>query len=272
MSVFLNHIYIILDEATYEAIKSSDFLKTEFCHCQENSNTGANDRGPIAWTGFYLIGENTYIELFNQKDQETLYSIITGNIGLGFSVDRIEELEKIYELFKQTFGNSVNKSLMEKTVNGINIPWFYSVEATIKYSMLPKFDTWIMAYHHDYCKKFNSNDITRKGYNQNYNAIPYDKTKLFKDIQEVTLLLTDDIKKKFVDRQTILGYTCEESDGNAICKGPEITLIVKPSKNQTCKLTALHMSLNRTINGIRTYNLGNSMLVLEHQTATWMFE
>ena len=37
-NVFFNHAYAIIDEKTYDSIKSSAFLKNEFCHCDERTN------------------------------------------------------------------------------------------------------------------------------------------------------------------------------------------------------------------------------------------
>jgi membrane protease YdiL (CAAX protease family) len=268
-NVFLNHLNTIIDENTYDEIKKSDFLKNEFCHCQERANSGAPAGVMLSWTGFYLTGENTYIELFNKKDEKNLHAIEVGNVGLGFSVDQKEEIEKIIELFKQKFANNVTHGLYKKNIDNILVPWFHYVVIT---NMLPQFDAWIMAYHKDYCKKLNADSITRKDYNKKYNTTPFDENKLFKDIEEVTLLLNDEIKRKFIERQLLLGYTCQEAEGYTICRGPDITFIMKPSKNQTCKLSKLKMSLNHKTNNVQNYKLGNSTLELENKTAIWTFK
>lgn len=237
-NVFLNHLNAIIDENTYDEIKKSDFLKNEFCHCQERTNAGTHDDAMLSWTGFYLTGENTYIELFNKKDQESLHAMNVGNVGLGFSVDSKEEIEKIIELFKQKFASDITHGLYEKKIDNALIPWFYYVTTT---NVLPQFDAWIMAYHKDYCKTLKTDSITRKDYNKEYNAIPFDKVKLFKDIEEVTLLLSNEAKIKFIERQTLLGYTCQEEDC-IICRGPGIIFRLKTSVDQTCKLLGLQIS------------------------------
>jgi len=130
-----------------------------------------------------------------------------------------------------------------------------------------------MTYHKDYCKKLNSDSITRKDYNKEYNAVPFDKTKLFKDIEEVTLLLSDEIKIQFIKRQLLLGYTCQDAEDFTICRGPGVTFILKSSTDgQPCKLLKLRMSLNRRIASHNVHKFENSTLELENDMAIWTFK
>ena len=134
------------------------------------------------------------------------------------------------------------------------------------------FDTWIMAYHKDYCKKLDPKSLTRKDYNLEYNAVTFDNNKLFKDIEEVVLLLNEENKIKFIERQTMLGYICEKVNNCIICKGPGITFVLAKSADRACKLSRLRISLNSQIDGLKVYKFGNSTLELENKTATWTFK
>jgi len=285
-NVFLNHIYTILDENTYEEIKKSEFLKNTFCQCQEHTCAGVdeNDSGTnLSWTGLYLIGEHTFIELFGQKDQSKLQAVQVGNIGLKFSVDREEDLEKILETFKQKFAANVFDGLYKRTADNEAVPFFYYV---CEANMFPQIDLTIMAYHHDCLKK---TGITQEDYNKKYEKLfnrtsasarstsmeslfYFDKNKLFKDIEEITLLVSNDIKTKLVEQLLLLGYTCQETEGCVICHGPSIIFTLKSSENQECKLLKLYMSLNYAVSGIQTYKLGSCTITLEHKIATWVFD
>ncbi len=269
-NVFFNHAYVFFDEDTYDAIKNSAFLKSEFCHCEEKAHASAEKY----WTGFYMTGKNTYLELFNNKNKKRLQGI--GNVGIGFSVDRKEEFEQIVEVFKQKFENNIKYEIFEKSIDNKLVPWFYYVEVTGPYSMMPQLDPWIMAYHTEYFKfkrieNSDENSITRQEYNKKCNAVPFDKNKLFKDVEEITLLLNDEVKRKFIERQTLLGYICEEFEGYTICRGPGVIFKLELSPDQTCKLVKLCMSLSRKVS-IQVHTLGNSMLELENETAVWTFK
>ncbi len=274
-NVFLNHVYTIIDEDTYEEIKNSNFLKSEFCHCQEK--THANTEKSMNWTGFYMTGENTYIEFFNSKDKKHLQEMKCGTIGIGFSVDQVKEIEQITKILKQKFANNVNHELFKKTIDEFLIPWFYYTTLTNNSSMMPQVDAWIMAYHKDYFKTqnielFDENSISRQEYNKKRNAVPFDKSKLFKDIEEITLSLNDETKVKFIEQQTALGYICQEAKDCTICRGPGITFKLEQSKNQTCKILKLQMHLNHKVNNFQVYKLGNSTIELENETALWTFK
>lgn len=268
-SVFFNHLYTILDEATYNEIKKSDFLKNKFCHCEEKTHHGAKS---MSWTGFYMTGENTYLELFCNKDKECLENIKIGNIGIAFSVDQEEEFEEITKAFKQKYTTNIHHGIFEKDINHNLIKWFYFIETTNDASMMPYLDSWVMTYHKDYFKKLNQNSITRQEYNKTFNAVPFDKNKLFKDVEEITLLLNNEIKTKFMEKLTLLGYSCQANDNETTCSNSTTIFKLKLSKDQKNKLLKLQMSLNYKINDFQTYTLGNSTLTLENQTATWIFK
>ncbi|MFA5074523.1 MAG: DUF5829 family protein [Candidatus Babeliales bacterium] len=269
--VFLNHFNTLIDEYTYNEIKKSDFLKNEFCNCKEQTNSNSKE----SWTGIYFTGENTYFEFFNNKDKKKLQeNLNVGEVGIGFSVDSKKEIEKIIEIFKQKFANNEIHGLFERKIDDKITPWFYYIEPT---NMLPLFDTWVMAYHADYLnfkniKKFDNNIFTRQEYNKNFNTVPFDENKLFRDIVEMTLLLTKENINKFVEQLNLLGYTCKESQDYVICNGPDIVFKLKASSNQISKILKLQISLNREIENNQSYKLGKSTLRLEHKTAIWEFE
>lgn len=274
--IFLNHIYTLIDKTTYNEIKKSDFLKNKFCHCEEKTHSAKGIKGNeiMSWTGFYITGKSTLIEIFNNTDKKKLLQIGSGgNLGIAFSVDQEKKLEKIINTFKQKYNNeNLNYGIIEKNIDKNFIKWFYFLEITNEQSMMPELDSWIMTYHKDYFKNLNKDSITREEYNKKLNAVPFDKNKLLKDIEEITLLLNENIKRIFIERLQIQGFILEENDEYTILHGPEITFKLKLSNNQTCKLLELQMSLNSKINDYQEYKLGNSTIKLQNQTATWIFE
>ena len=266
-NVFFHFVHPIIDENTYNEIKKSDFLKNEFCNGQEKTHSSAN----LSWTGFYLTGINTYIQIFNNKDKQNLQKLGCGSVGINFLVDKKEDLDKLTELFKQKYSAPIKTGLFEKKVDGALIPWIHSID-----NELSDFDSSIMAYHKDYLKYKNvefseKTGITREQYNKTCNAVPYDKTKLFKDIEEITALLSDDVMSKFLEQLTLLGYAINKEGDCTVCRGPGIIFNLKKSIDQSCKLLKLGMSLNRSVSVQQVYNLGNSKLELEKDKATWMF-
>ncbi len=78
----LNHLYLVINEETYEAIKTSNFIHT-LAHCYEKQ-TGADKE--VGWKGFYICGQKTYIELFVPQERFRVKEIF--GIGLGVDANR----------------------------------------------------------------------------------------------------------------------------------------------------------------------------------------
>jgi hypothetical protein len=273
-NVFFNHLYAIIDQSTYDAMRNSAFFKNEFSNLEERTNAGES----ATWSGIYLTGENTYIELFNSKDKNKLREgeLNIADVAIAFSVDHEEEMEEVIKLLQHLFPNGMNHGLFKRNIDHKLMPWFYYIQPTGYRSMKPLLDTWVMAYHKDYLKHKNikysdDNSFTRKEYNKTYNSVPFDKEKLFKDIEEITLLLDDATKKKFIEQQAVLGYHCQETGDSTVCRGPGIKIKLESSQDQLCKLVELRMSLNHKVDNIQTHNIGNSTIKLENQTALWSF-
>src|SRR5687768_10040239 len=62
--VGLNHVYAVVDDDTAEAIKTSNALK-EFATFEVKTVAPGDGR---RWTGRYLVGKQTYLELFALED------------------------------------------------------------------------------------------------------------------------------------------------------------------------------------------------------------
>ncbi|MEU2482953.1 DUF5829 family protein, partial [Streptomyces sp. NPDC013130] len=62
--LFYNHAYGVLDRETADAIEHSAYLR-HFANFQVSTTTGA---GGETWTGRYLKGRETYLELFGVGD------------------------------------------------------------------------------------------------------------------------------------------------------------------------------------------------------------
>ena len=275
-NVFFNCIYTIIGDETYQEIKKSDFLKNKFCHCEEKTHYA---EGGMTWTGIFLSGENNYIEIFNYKDREELLKIQSGgNYGIAFSVDTKKEFEGIVEKIKEKISsNNCKEDLIIKLIDGKSVNWFNYLMFTDNCSTMPELDSWFMAYHKDYPKSVgkskpeNEGVITRKYYNKECGAVPYDESKLFKDIEEITLWLSDENKEKFIEQLTLFGYKCEDINGSIICLGPDVAINLKPSNDTEGKHLILRMSLNREVDKSQTHEFGKSKLELEDMTALWTF-
>ena len=78
MGIEFNHLYVTLDPETLDSIGKSEFISQE--NCTISRNTVKTDLE--SWTGTYLMGKHTYLELFPPGGAEGLRE---GFSGIGFN-------------------------------------------------------------------------------------------------------------------------------------------------------------------------------------------
>jgi hypothetical protein len=90
--VKFNHLYIVLDQATFESIRQSEFVT----HQLAASDQGFPKFEPVddQCQAIYLRGQDTYLELFGPQNK---FNEPVGKIGLGWSVESVGELEQVAE-------------------------------------------------------------------------------------------------------------------------------------------------------------------------------
>jgi hypothetical protein len=55
-----NHFYVTVDRPTFEAIRQSKWLREEFANVSVSTHAGGDNQ----WTGIYVSGVGTYVEIF----------------------------------------------------------------------------------------------------------------------------------------------------------------------------------------------------------------
>ena len=82
----LNHVFVVLDGATYQGILGSDFLRKEFASFEQRTTVAGDG---LEWTGLYFYGASTYVEFFAP---EAIDNPI-GFAGFAYGVDHPAQLE-----------------------------------------------------------------------------------------------------------------------------------------------------------------------------------
>ena len=121
LPVFLNHVYVVPDAATYAALRDSEFLR-EFAVVEERTT----HRGDMSYTGLYLYGRNTYFEFL--KPDEAI-GFPAGGSGVAFGVELEGGLERLARNLERegvpSFAAPITREL--RGVGGApdeQVPWF----------------------------------------------------------------------------------------------------------------------------------------------------
>ncbi|MFD7391388.1 DUF5829 family protein [Streptomyces sp. NPDC059852] len=141
--LYFNHAYGVLDRETADAIEHSAYLR-EFANFQVRTTTGADGQ---VWTGRYLMGRETYLELFGVGDVPGQDGEL-GAGGLGISAERSGDLDRAAERLP---GLGVPEPIAFRQTrdfgDGVPVPWFDAVLTTGEYD---GFGAWGMEYRPEY--------------------------------------------------------------------------------------------------------------------------
>ena len=266
LAVYLNHLFLVPDEQTYQDISQSGFLMNEFSGFAERTTVSSNE----SWAGTYLYGETTYMEFLKAEEPS---GPAEGNCGIGFGVDRPDELKAVQERLQEQIAAPVTRSLTTNKRGTGDIPWFHSIG--VDYPDLDwSFHTWVMEYHADYLKRrypdlsHSEVDITRK----KYNSHQFNKERYFGKVIGISLALPAGQADRFAEQLVAFGYDVRKVGKQEIFSGPEIEITVIRDA-ATSGVTELTLSLMRKKTGQMVYRFGSKSKLTfnSDMTAIWTF-
>jgi len=114
--VGLNHVYLVVDEATYGALAASDFLRERFAVGEERTTV----RRDLSYSGLYLYAGSTYFEFLPPTPAAGL---VEGASGLALGVD---ETGGLAALERALAGRGVPAAggPVTRELDGVAVPWF----------------------------------------------------------------------------------------------------------------------------------------------------
>lgn len=257
--VHLNHVIIHVDASTRSAITQSAFLKNEFA-AFEIGTVAIEDGG--GWSGLYIDGERTYIEIFGHSP---------GAAGICLGVDHIRGLEDACAVLSQP-GRIHSADLVKRQLDGQEIPWFRYVDLL---DADASFTSCIMEYDQDFLRRSRpglnagQGGISRK----QYNAARFRPERYLKDISEVTVALAPADLALFGSQLAALGYAeTSAAEARTFC-GQEVTFHLVQSTPSLKGVIALKLNLLKKKDGETIYRFGpGSVLHFDAEFgATWHF-
>lgn len=276
--VYFNHIYIVVDDNTYNEIKNSEFIQNEFGGLTEDTTT--TEKGEKYNAG-YLIGRKSYIEFFNSQGLEGAKE---GTVGIGFSTQKNGDLEIIYDRFNSEFGDTVVKNLREFVDGEAKYPWFNLVSSISEDNKLP-FSCWVMEMHPLHLSFFgaapDSNGIiSREAYWEaankkitEFTGKPYIPEKCFDDIISLNLVLTKNELNRFEKELSACGYIKSEEGTGAVFNGQGVEIKVELQAEPAYRISSLTFTLENHLDELIDISFGkNAKLVITSSgLGEWQF-
>jgi len=267
--LFYNHSYGVLDRETADAIEHSDYLR-EFANFEVRTTTGT---GGQTWTGRYLMGRESYLELFGVGDlagQDGAF----GSAGLGLSTEQAGDLATVTERLKSEGVADPIEFLQTRDFgDGVPVPWFDAILTDTQYDA---FGAWAMEYRPEYFADprgkteppSSPGDVGRERYlSDDY------RTHLMRDVTSVRIAVTAADLAETVPLLRAGGFTVKNvSGGGVVAEGGGTSIRFDVVPHEQVAYERVEMSLNRPVKDRHVEQIGNSTLTVgPGSRAVWTF-
>jgi hypothetical protein len=214
--VVLNHFYVVVDAATYEAARTSPFLTREWAPFEART-TVRNDQ---SYTGSYWYGRRTYFELFEPGAQGPV-----GASGLALGVEEPGASAAVKQRWREAFGTAGGGLVTRKTETD-EVPWFEMTYAP----EIPGVRVWLMEYHRDFLARWyaaltKARSITQSDVLDRYVAkigqSERRETALLRDVVGLTIALGPAEREALVKQLRAVGWIATDEASAVVCRGPE---------------------------------------------------
>ncbi|MBB4682854.1 DUF5829 family protein [Amycolatopsis jiangsuensis] len=264
-----NHAYGVFDRETADAIEHSGYLRT-FANLQIRTTTGSGDE---TWTGRYLMGRETYLELFGTGDVPGKDGEL-GAGGMGVSTENEGELPTVVQRLRELgVANPVQLQQTRDFGDGVPVPWFDAVFTTGEYDT---FGAWGMEYLPGYFADPRSDteppshpgDVGRERY------LPDGyRDHLMRDVTGVRLAMT----QRDLDSTTPLlragGMTVTDVPGGVLATGSGTAIRLEAVPVDRTGMRQADFALNHPVHYRHVERIGHSTLVVgPGAQARWTFD
>jgi hypothetical protein len=258
--VYFNHATIHLPSAAYAAVAHSLFLRDEFGAFQEQ--TVQRDGGTWSYSGIYIFGQHTYLELFQagaETRRDTTVIRLPGQIGFNMWIDDRGRLPLFSERLATEKGIPM---LIDTTRDGNNLPAYDGIIP--KGGLANYFGPEMLVG--SILKGYYPDGITR----EKRLASRFLPERLLHDVIGFTLTVNDAERRRLIQEFRVYGYTISGEGQKETAIGPGITVTLLPAQPNKARTLVIDMSLNHEVAVDQAYKLGAAgNLRTQANAASW---
>lgn len=241
--VLLNHVFFVVDRATYDALAHSAFLRT-FAATEERETV----RGDGSYTGFYLYGRHTYFEFLPPGAA----GMSVGSTGLALGLESAGATD---ELARRLGEHGVRSQAfpITRALEGEALPWFRLLGMEMPSAALTVFTLeydpgFLARWHGDLAPA--QSGLARADVLERYAAAlaatGLRATQPFADVREVRLALDDAQRERLLAVCAASGYELEERGAEHVVHAPGFRLVLGASASPG-GITGLELALSRPL-------------------------
>jgi len=228
-----NHFYVTLDPPTINAIARNRWLK-KFA----DVNVSTNSSGSDTWTGCYVYGVASYVELFatGKKEKE-------GECGIGFATPLPGGADNLYSNFLASpFGKRAQRDEMKLGSKGHEKPFAHI--SSYDGQDPTKLNVWVMEFDHEMYAKHHLPDGAP--YSQIVAAYSKENKKPYRGMMgDVTSITTQPLGDGEDFRRALALYGYKKVGATNVYRQRENEVIVLPAQKSRTKyaITSVRFSL-----------------------------
>lgn len=257
-TVYLSHVFIVLDKTTYDALNASPDIAS-FAAVQEKHTETSSGK----WTGFYITGRQTYLEFFDASSAPE--GMHLGDVGLALTVEKAGGVKVIAERWRTKFGDKVELDTTQaKTDSGAVIPWFEATD--VKASGPDMLSTWAMEIDPGFLAANHAGErVDHPLGREQYLSWKFDRVKPLDNISGITLALGPSESSQLATQLKLVGWQVHRQRWGFEAIGPGIAIRVVAAGKRN-GITEVDLQL-RVDDAYRVVSLGRSQLYIDGRRA-----
>jgi hypothetical protein len=208
----VNHLYFVVDSATWHDINASPFLHEQFS-AAENRRTSS---GELQWTGTYLYGRHVYLEFLGPG---SLPGAQVGDVGIGLGVEHAGDLGQViqrYTGWRYPFDTLTRMRVRDADT----LPWFLAWRPGGEDALSDRTAFWVMEYTRAMAERAGLRDSLPASdrSRSRFLPMPWDSTRILRDVEGADIALPpEDIARIRLAIQRLGGATvAAEGEGAVI--------------------------------------------------------
>jgi hypothetical protein len=217
--VFLSHVWIALDQATYDALRTSKQVAALGAVKEQKVVAGSEN-----WSGFYWTGRQTYMEFFGAGalPDETML----GDCGIGLAVETQGGVAAVAERLRSVFGDQIEIEKQVRTTATGDIPWYTSTHMKAAETTA----MWVMELEPGYlAARHPEAPVGDPLSRQRERSWDYRPDQTLDNLVGLTVALNREKTSELATQLRLFGWSVHRAGAGFLAAGPEIKIRVVPS-------------------------------------------
>lgn len=245
----LNHVYVVLDQATFEAIRNDPRVT----RLLGPSDAGLPDYAPARADAdrIFLRGRTTYLELFAPKNR---FNEPVGKVGIAIAEDRRHDFEQIAKRWQVHCPTSFYRAKVAWTRSQPPIPWYDSIQCD-ETAVRKDLSIWAMVYKPAFGRWQTGSPTTAR---RTILAPRRTAGQGRFDVTGLDLSIPAADQKRIAQQLTAAGLRPEDRGGLIVFRGDDWTIKLQSANSTSPAIAAIRMRVRTTRKS--RLRLGNSLL------------